>query len=567
MTDYVTTVAQPECRSAGHPFDLILTADTVNQLNENVRACIHEGDTYFLRAHKASNVQILFTLTDDSEIAYVGAAPHLEDVILLGTYKDGVPCLYKTDMVSYPDEVDYEDYFLFVDEFEFDGVVYDRWEKYEGGGTSSGYHILTKVIVENNKFIEDVVVSNTRDYDIPSLWKIQYTIDNDKNRFSWADSVNGKGVIYHMIDEHFNDLPYDFKNIQFKRYKVTQDTSSLDSFDGRYFASIDEDDNFVMPEGYLVDSTDFIWCYTFSSEYDGENSPNDQSMSLDVYNNKVSNSGADLYNNVIFSNTTDGNTVSDGFKNNTIGNGISNNAIGNGFGGNTIGGHFSNNTVNSNFNYNTIGSGFDSNAISNNFHDNIIGNNFIGNAVDDSFILNTISEGFQSNTIGSSFNGNTIDGIFNNNTIGNHFSGNIVGDNFQSNIIGNSFQSNTIGINFQNNNIDNHFNHNTTIGDDFQYNTIGSHFNTNNIGNDFQRNTIGSLFEKNTIGNDFEKNAIGNYFGNNTAIGNNFQRNTIGNDFNSNAVGDSFVLNTIGEGFAVNTIGDNFESNNIGNNF
>lgn len=48
-------------------------------------------------------------------------------------------------------------------------------------------------------------------------WKIWYSLDNDAKRFLWADEENGKGVIYRMIDEWNNDVPYDFKNIQFIR--------------------------------------------------------------------------------------------------------------------------------------------------------------------------------------------------------------------------------------------------------------------------------------------------------------------------------------------------------------
>ena len=49
-----------------------------------------------------------------------------------------------------------------------------------------------------------------------SAWKLWYCLDNDTKRFAWADNTNGKGVIYRMIDEFNNDIPYDFKNIQFK---------------------------------------------------------------------------------------------------------------------------------------------------------------------------------------------------------------------------------------------------------------------------------------------------------------------------------------------------------------
>ena len=49
-----------------------------------------------------------------------------------------------------------------------------------------------------------------------SAWQIWYCLDNNTIRFAWADATNGKGVIYRMIDEWDNDVPYDFKNIKFK---------------------------------------------------------------------------------------------------------------------------------------------------------------------------------------------------------------------------------------------------------------------------------------------------------------------------------------------------------------
>ena len=103
ITDFVTTTIQADTQSAGHAFDLIVSADSESVLNENARAIQHEGDTYFA----SSNL---------------------------------------------------------------------------------------------------------------SAWKLKYCLDNDTTRFDWADTTNGKGVIYRMIDERENDLPYDFKNIQFKRY-------------------------------------------------------------------------------------------------------------------------------------------------------------------------------------------------------------------------------------------------------------------------------------------------------------------------------------------------------------
>ena len=86
-------------------------------------------------------------------------------------------------------------------------------------------------------------------------WKIWYCLDNDVTRFAWADE-NGTGVIYRMIDEWQNDCPYDFKNIQFKRYRCNAVNENLEpAYCG--FENMDSPD-------YELDMEDSIWAYTFS---------------------------------------------------------------------------------------------------------------------------------------------------------------------------------------------------------------------------------------------------------------------------------------------------------------
>lgn len=46
-------------------------------------------------------------------------------------------------------------------------------------------------------------------------WLLLYSLDNDTSRFAWADEQNGKGVVYWMRDEWGNEMPFDFKGIQF----------------------------------------------------------------------------------------------------------------------------------------------------------------------------------------------------------------------------------------------------------------------------------------------------------------------------------------------------------------
>ena len=66
-----------------------------------------------------------------------------------------------------------------------------------------------------------------------SGWQVWYTLDNDTARFEWADEVNGKGVIYRLIDENSNDCPYDFKNIQMLDANASEDVTYYYTFDNK----------------------------------------------------------------------------------------------------------------------------------------------------------------------------------------------------------------------------------------------------------------------------------------------------------------------------------------------
>lgn len=142
ITDYQCTTTQEDTQSAGHQFDIIVTADSSSKLNEKARAVSHDGDTYFASCNLAA-------------------------------------------------------------------------------------------------------------------WELWYCLDNDTNRFAWADAANGKGVVYRMIDEWHNDCPYDFKNIQFKRYKITN--ANISDVVGTYLASSN------YPSGInIIDNNDSKMFYTFS---------------------------------------------------------------------------------------------------------------------------------------------------------------------------------------------------------------------------------------------------------------------------------------------------------------
>ena len=54
-----------------------------------------------------------------------------------------------------------------------------------------------------------------------TAWQLKYTVENNPLLYAWADTTNGKGVIYYMKDEFGNECHYDFKNIQYIAYAIT----------------------------------------------------------------------------------------------------------------------------------------------------------------------------------------------------------------------------------------------------------------------------------------------------------------------------------------------------------
>lgn len=97
-------------------------------------------------------------------------------------------------------------------------------------------------------------------------WKLRYCIDNDNTRFNWANTNYGKGVIYRMIDEFDNDLPFDFKNIQFKRYRVSdvniKENGVTNELAAQYigaYAGLS-----ISLNKFVFDTADYKWYYPFT---------------------------------------------------------------------------------------------------------------------------------------------------------------------------------------------------------------------------------------------------------------------------------------------------------------
>ena len=337
ITDYQCTTTQKGTKSAGHQFDIIVTADSESVLNEEARAIKHLGDNYF-------------------------------------SY------FYNCDL---------------------------------------------------------------------DAWKIWYCIDNDTTRFKWADETNGKGVIYRMIDEWNNDVPYDFKNIiyvvvpyflfsqnygKYTTYKFTRDASIDMSIDGtQYYGYISEytpygfegNECWIKEENPSIDSVLYthdgsvinfnkVWgtltkvssdtyeTYTFGKKED--KTVNSQGGFFACYNNIIapySKQKLITLNNNTFDSSCYNNILGDNCRNNTFDINCRNNFFGAYCENNSFDERCENNSFGSNCGNNSFGDGCSQNTFGNNCYNNSFGDYCSQNAFGNNCYNNLLSHHDYNNSFGN----------------------------------------------------------------------------------------------------------------------------------------------------------------------
>ena len=352
-------------------------------------------------------------------------------------------------------------------------------------------------------------------------WEVWYCLDNDTTKYAWADTTNGKGVIYRMIDEWQNDCPYDFKNVQFKRY-YTSGLGNGEIAQG-YFA-IDNNIN-IFPEG-AVDTSNPLYCYTFTRLNGIESGYGvgrvtqgdvlDESIqtlgfSSDTYTRCQNNvlghmksASHILTNNVFLTISTYNEEVGSYYLPSY---------------GNKIGLNCSNNTFGSDVYGLTFGDGCS---------DNIIGDDCYYNTFGDRCSSNTFGNSCYNNTFGNSCYSNKFGNNCHNNSFGNDCSNNSFGNSCYYNSFGDDCYGNTFGIGCTNN----------TFGNSFSSNKFGVDCVSNSFENSCDSNTFGNSCYNNSFGNTCHDNSFGDYCSN----------NSFGNDCNTNTFGYNFQMSTLGEG-------------------
>ena len=132
-----------------------------------------------------------------------------------------------------------------------------------------------------------------------SAWELKYCLDNDTTRFAWADTENGKGVIYYMRDEYNNECPYDFKNIQFKLYAGTGSgwTSYLSSTGASattivpYRLTRAFNGAKIGKYTWNINTNDYTYAYTYSG-YNDDKTTTDKTLHGEVHDCRIGNNWA-----------------------------------------------------------------------------------------------------------------------------------------------------------------------------------------------------------------------------------------------------------------------------------
>lgn len=303
-------------------------------------------------------------------------------------------------------------------------------------------------------------------------WKLKYCLDNDTNRFQWADTVNGKGVVYYLKDDKNNECWYDFKQIKFKRYQITS-FSAASSLEGFYIAP-----DAVPESGMTVDNENPYWFFTFSGfNPENENAIIDTSINA---NTLVQDNTIKDYRYYPLEDEEVFYPMSYLSRNVFIGYECYSNTIGEMCYSNTFGDSCYLNSLEINCYSNTFGNQCQSNALGSWCSNNIFGNSFTNNTLIASCSKNTADDGCYNNTFGMAFNFNKLGGSCRSNTFGSDCSYNNFGNECYYIKLGKHCTSNTLGNNCQSITLGNWCNSNTfgdwcqsiTLEDSCNYNII-----------------------------------------------------------------------------------------------
>ena len=291
-----------------------------------------------------------------------------------------------------------------------------------------------------------------------------------------GSSKEPTGVIYRMIDEFGNDCPYDFKNIQFARWELSNPVGYsryYESDHGETFLEWEENEDitdvfksiklgfygltYLDTEFYLGKGSDHLdpryrmtydissaptYCYTFGKD-------EDYSLNGDSHNNIIkehNTSNKTSLNNIVF--------IGDGCYSNTFGNECYDNT----FGGYCYSNSFGNYCYNVNFSqscqYNTFGENCYNNTFADHCASNCLFNDCCNNTFCGTCTANTLFNSCTGNCLGFECYKNSFGNGCYSNSFGDGCYSNTFGNGCGENVFSNDCWSNTFGNDCNNNNFD-----------------------------------------------------------------------------------------------------------------
>lgn len=590
IVDYVTTTTQWDTRSTGHPFDIIVTADSVDSLNENARAILHDGDNYFAGSNLAA-WELKYCLDNDTKrFAWADAETHVEIRLEVDDFLKNQISAFTIDS-QIPDVLKFSWWDSPRNGTEDYGDVYscDNLQSPAESFLCLVYPHGTDVLANPELCIPNICLNGQ-----PTDVTLEYDNDGDgiidkKYIPTSSEFSNGKGVIYYMKDEFNNECPYDFKNIQFKRYKIkiTRDVpedgenlnykqqvesyysgfcvnSSIDGFpEGRSLPGIE-----VLLNG------DFQWYHTFQGHYNSTYFDASLNVASEMLcrRNKIEQcvrKQIQYLNNIVIKGSKQ-----------------------------TANESMCDNVFNSNCFYITLGCEHEKcqvwgNSFGRFSRSVIIVANMVPTASNTGIWQNSFGDNFAHDFSAASMTQNNFAGYLQNcffwkvvdrNTTGMQIRGNVFLDTFVLNEICDFFYSNVVSGKFHYNIVREHAKNNTITSPDIIFNHIYPYFRNNQIESDifgyniireyaqnnimkcnkFGKNNIDDAFKNNTFEGDFLFNKLGSQFTDNSAK--NFNGNTIGANCRNNHFNADTKQCFIGHEFKYNTIENNIEQSSFGGN-
>lgn len=317
---------------------------------------------------------------------------------------------WSTKAGTYVDDTDSEYKFYVLGDITLQGHTYKLLQGLGRYAVEYGEYALVETVEQGEPIY--YYDGDPEWFDPEELEQVGVAIDI----FTLEEGEGGHGTITYMKDEFGNECPYDFKNIQFKRYLCTDSVDGRSGLNGMYMAYNPWD---VAKNLSVDDPNKLIFAYTFSSD----NGQEDYSLTSEhnVYDNIIKPYSDGLPNNVIFGEGIYGNTFGNdcygnSFGNNSCGNSLGDNCRGNSFGNgccnNSLGGFCSNNSLGDGFQDNSWGDSCNSNSWFDWCCANYCGNNCIDNSLGEGCSFNSWGNNCDYNSWGNYITNSTVfDGV------------------------------------------------------------------------------------------------------------------------------------------------------------